>query len=376
MEPRRRLQDWHHMLAMSLVMVTVSAALVYLFLHFNFIPNPASNERGLIDNFMKLLFAIASIFFTIVLTILAYTLIFFRKSKGDDTDARPIRGNTALELTWTIIPLLIVVGLGIYGSIVLNEMSAPNPQAGKTQSVFSIGVTIPGEMPVSETAAATGNELVVNVTASRFAWQFEYPDYGITSYVLEVPVERRILFKILSKDVVHSFWVQEWGPKQDAIPGMSPSLRITPTELGQFLVQCSQLCGYDHTDMTAPVRVVSPVDFDTWVAQQQSSNSTATAPGVQVMIDLTAENIAFDKTVITVPAGAEVMVNFNNKDSGVPHNFAVYTDSSAVKSIYVGQVITGPKTVTYTFNAPTTTGTYFFRCDIHPTVMTGSFVVQ
>jgi len=63
-------------------------------------------------------------------------------------------------------------------------------------------------------------------------------------------------------------------------------------------------------------------------------------------------------------------------DSGIPHNFAVYTDSSATNTIFKGQVITGPETVTYTFTAPAQAGTYFFRCDIHPTVMTGQFIVQ
>lgn len=93
-------------------------------------------------------------------------------------------------------------------------------------------------------------------------------------------------------------------------------------------------------------------------------------------IDLVAQNIAFDKSTITVPAGAQVTVNFDNKDSGIPHNLAVYTNSSATTSIFVGSIITGPKTITYTFKAPTTPGTYFFRCDVHPTLMTGNFVVQ
>jgi cytochrome c oxidase subunit II len=373
MEPRHKLQDWHHVLAMVLIIAAIASGLVFLFLHINFVPNPGSIERGHIDNFLKLLFAIASVFFTIILVVFVYSLIFFRQKKGDNTDARPIRGNTKLEILWTVVPLVIVVALGIYGAKVLDEISGPNPSA-QVQSIFSLGVVVTGESP-SSTTNTTGNEIIVNVTASRFAWQFEYPDYNINSYVLEVPVDRRIRFNIQSKDVVHSFWVQEWGPKQDAVPGLSPVLRITPTEIGQFLVQCSQLCGYAHTDMTAPVRVVSGADFDTWV-QQQSSTTTTPVPGVHVMPDLTAQNLAFDQTTMTVPAGAEVMLTFNNKDIGIPHNFALYTDETATKSIFVGQIITGPKTITYTFTAPSTKGTYFFRCDVHPTTMKGTFIVQ
>jgi plastocyanin len=69
-------------------------------------------------------------------------------------------------------------------------------------------------------------------------------------------------------------------------------------------------------------------------------------------------------------------VNFDNQDSGIPHNFSVYTSSAATTSIFVGKIITGPSKTTYTFTAPTTPGNYFFRCDVHPTVMTGTFVVQ
>ncbi len=92
-------------------------------------------------------------------------------------------------------------------------------------------------------------------------------------------------------------------------------------------------------------------------------------------INLIAQNIAFNLSTITVPAGAQVTVNFNNMDAQVPHNFAVYTNSSATTPIFVGQIITGPDTTTYHFTAPTTPGNYFFRCDVHPTIMTGTFIV-
>jgi plastocyanin len=103
---------------------------------------------------------------------------------------------------------------------------------------------------------------------------------------------------------------------------------------------------------------------------------TPTPTANAVTIDLVAKNIAFDKSTITVPAGAQVTINFDNQDSGIPHNFAVYTNASASTSIFVGQIITGPKTITYTFVAPATQGTYFFRCDVHPKAMTGTFIVQ
>ncbi len=106
---------------------------------------------------------------------------------------------------------------------------------------------------------------------------------------------------------------------------------------------------------------------------QTGGNTTGNTSGA---IELTAQNIAFDKSTITVKAGQQVTINFHNQDGGIPHNFAVYTDSSASTSIFKGNIITGVADTTYTFTAPSTPGTYFFRCDVHPTQMTGSLVVQ
>jgi plastocyanin len=120
--------------------------------------------------------------------------------------------------------------------------------------------------------------------------------------------------------------------------------------------------------------------FITIPACSSSSTTTATTPaapatGPAVTVNLTAQNLAFDQSTITVAAGSAVTINFSNKDSGIPHNFALYTDSSASKSIFVGNTATGVTTTTYTFSAPAK-GTYYFRCDFHPTQMSGSFIVQ
>jgi plastocyanin len=111
-------------------------------------------------------------------------------------------------------------------------------------------------------------------------------------------------------------------------------------------------------------------------ASTPSATASGAAPGNTISIDLTAQNLAFDKSTITVKAGSQVTIDFNNKDSGIPHNFAVYTDSTAASTLFKGNNITGPATTVYTFTAPATPGTYFFRCDVHPTMMTGQFIVQ
>lgn len=105
-----------------------------------------------------------------------------------------------------------------------------------------------------------------------------------------------------------------------------------------------------------------------------SPSPTPSTAGVS--LTLVAKGMAFNQSSMTVPAGADITLTFDNQDSGVPHNFALYMDSSASTSLFVGEVITGPKTIEYHFKAPTQPGTYFFRCDVHPTSMTGQFIVQ
>lgn len=104
------------------------------------------------------------------------------------------------------------------------------------------------------------------------------------------------------------------------------------------------------------------------------SNTTPPSDGQAVTVNISALNYRFDTNNITVPAGANVTMIFDNKEA-VPHNVAIYTSPAATDVIFKGEVITGPQTITYNFTAPTTPGNYFFRCDVHPTVMTGTFTV-
>ena len=101
---------------------------------------------------------------------------------------------------------------------------------------------------------------------------------------------------------------------------------------------------------------------------------TPSAPG-DTSIQLVAANLEFDQRALTAAAGGNVNVTMDNRDASVLHNFALYVDSSTAQPIFVGDLVTGPIVTTYTFEAPAP-GTYFFRCDVHPDTMTGSFTVQ
>jgi plastocyanin len=126
-----------------------------------------------------------------------------------------------------------------------------------------------------------------------------------------------------------------------------------------------QLVNNNHTPLEPPV-------FDSVTVTVEAIAEEP--PAGSVTIELSANNLAFDKSEINVPAGARVTINFNNKEN-FPHNFALYETPAATETIFKGEVISGPRTITYTFIAPSTPGTYFFRCDVHPTIMYGDFVV-
>lgn len=126
--------------------------------------------------------------------------------------------------------------------------------------------------------------------------------------------------------------------------------------------------------LTVLAIIALPVHAADNITAENMTGNTSGANAVNV--NIAAKDMAFNMSTIIVPTDAEVTVNFDNQDSGVQHNIAFYLDESATKEIYKGQPITGPNKITYTFTAPSEPGTYFFRCDTHPTKMFGQFIAR
>jgi plastocyanin len=145
------------------------------------------------------------------------------------------------------------------------------------------------------------------------------------------------------------------------------------------LLVLSGCSGSSTPSVAVPGGVLTTTSSSAQTKNQPTSTAvplTTPLSAQTIVIDLVAQQMAFDKSDITVPAGAQVTINFNNKDGGIPHNFAAYTDQSAKTPIFIGKIISGPATETYIFTAPAKPGTYFFRCDPHPIKMTGRLIVQ
>jgi len=225
------------------ILVIVLAVLTYVGLNSaGLMPVPASAQAVPIDWLWDLQVKAMSFLFSLIVVPMLYSLLVFRRKKGDTTDAAHVEGNTTLEVVWTIIPLMMVLGMAYIGAQNLGETRRADPDA-----------------------------MVVNVTGFQWGWSFEYPQYGITSKELYLPVNKQVLLKMTSRDVIHSFWVPEFRVKQDLVPGRITELRITPTMLGDtYKVRCSEICGTSHAYMENPVIVVEKVAFDAWVAEQQA----------------------------------------------------------------------------------------------------------
>jgi cytochrome c oxidase subunit 2 len=116
----------------------------------------------------------------------------------------------------------------------------------------------------------------VDVTAQQYAWRFDYPEQGVTSNELHVPSGTQLELHLNALDVVHSFWVPEWGIKRDLVPGsdlpgsdeIDNVVRVTPDVEGTYSVVCTELCGWGHATMRAAAVVESQQDFDTWAKDQ------------------------------------------------------------------------------------------------------------
>lgn len=224
------------------ILVIAVAVLTYVGLDAaGLMPVPASAQAGPIDWLWDLQVKIIAFLFALIFVPMLYSLLVFRRRKGDTTDAAHVEGNTNLEIAWTVIPLVVVLGLAYVG-------------AGN----------------LAETRRADPNAMVVNVTGFQWGWRFEYPDYGITSTELYLPVNKQVLLQMTSTDVLHSFWVPEFRVKQDLVPGRITELRITPTLIGDtYKVRCAEICGTSHAYMENPVIVVDDVNFTAWVSEQQ-----------------------------------------------------------------------------------------------------------
>ena len=191
----------------------------------------------------------------VVWGLILWAVIFHRK-RGDKLPPQ-VRYNMPIEILYTIVPFVLIAVLFYYTAKDENTIDATSANPAVT----------------------------VNVVGFQWSWEFDYPQYGVKENgymwgegplpVMEIPVGETVQFNLTSPDVVHAFWVPEFLFKRDVIPGHPNHFEITATQTGTFTGHCSELCGVYHSRMLFTLKIVTPAQFQQWIAQQQAIQNTA-----------------------------------------------------------------------------------------------------
>lgn len=236
------------------------------------LPRPASKLASEVYHLHNLIMLVVLGIFIVVFSAMFYSLFAHRKSKGHK--AAHFHENTTVEVVWTIVPFVILMGMAYPAAkVVIDMKDTSNP------------------------------DMTIKVTGYQWKWGYDYLQDGISFYStmstprnqienlaeknphylrevdnpVVVPVGKRIRLLVTANDVLHSWWVSELGVKQDAIPGFIRDIWFKADQLGTFRGQCMELCGKDHAYMPIVVQVVSEADYRTWVASKKAAVQTAAA---------------------------------------------------------------------------------------------------
>jgi cytochrome c oxidase subunit II len=241
------------------------------------------NADKINDLYLVVLYVAIAVFIGVEGTLL-YSVIRFRARKG--RVAAQIRGNTRLEIGWTVGAVLILVVLTVVTFAVLPGIRNP-PRTGPGGLQLSAdGVRYAA---LDQPAPPGGKSLKIKINGQQFVWRFVYPNKAFAYNTMVVPVNTTVTLDINSQDVDHSWWIPKLGPKFDAIPGYTnhswfkiPASAIPRGKSGvTFRGQCTELCGYGHANMVAFVRAVPPDRYQQWVARQKREVDQANTDAVK-----------------------------------------------------------------------------------------------
>jgi cytochrome c oxidase subunit 2 len=221
----------------------------------------------IIDSLWDRLLLLGTIVFVFVEGLLLFTIIKFRRREGAP-DPKQTHGNSTLEITWTIIPALILVLIAV-------------------PTVSAIWKT---------EAKAPGNALQVQVIGHQWWWEFRYPQYGVvTANELYLPAGRTVNFRLNSRDVIHSFWAPQLGGKRDVIANRTNYIWYTPDSSlagSVFNGFCTEYCGSSHANMRFHVYTVTPAEFESWAAHQKEPAAMSPVAAVPAAAPTTGSRVA------------------------------------------------------------------------------------
>ena len=218
---------------------------------------------------------------------LLYSLVKFRARRG--AVAAQIRGNTRLEIGWTVGAAVILVALAVVTFVELPGIRTPD-NSGPGGIKFASG-TLLASSPTKK-LPPNGKSLNICVNGQQYIWRYTYQgdcthnDFkSVFAYeTMVVPVDTTVTLDITGQDVIHSWWIPKLGGKFDAVPGYNNHtwFKIPGGMAGRtFHGQCAELCGRNHADMVADVKAVTPSQYEAWVAQQKADITAADQAATQ-----------------------------------------------------------------------------------------------
>jgi cytochrome c oxidase subunit II len=225
-----------------------------------------------IDTLYKITFYIGIVIFLLVWGTLIWSLVKYRAKRGGQADQ--IRGNTPLEIGWTVGAASILVILTVVTFLYLDDIENP-PASGPSGLSASQAQFASVDQPDPPTDG--GPILRIRVNGQQYIWRYDYPGEGqLFSYEeMVVPTDTTVVLEIEASDVIHSWWIPKFGPKADAVPGYVNETWFKVQEEGEYRGQCAELCGHNHADMRATVRAVSPDEFEQWARDKRQQIQAA-----------------------------------------------------------------------------------------------------
>ena len=259
---------------------------------------PAGENAQRIHNLQWPIFAIAGVVGVIVFTVIGYVVFRYR----DRGQAMPeqTHGKPSLEIFLTILPALILIGVGI-----------------------------PTVSTIFKLAKTSDTECVINVTGQQWWWEYDYPAQDgcggiseaiVTSGQLVLPADTKVLLRLTSRDVIHSFWIPKLNGKRDTVPGRVHTLRMQADQPGIYAGQCTEFCGLSHANMKMEAVALNDADFETWKANQVANYESPAAGSLAATGEVTfTSNCAYCHQVngLTTTVGGEVTPVLANPDEFV-----------------------------------------------------------
>jgi cytochrome c oxidase subunit II len=217
-----------------------------------------------IDSLYKITLYVGIVVFLGVEGTLIYSLVKYRARRGGPEPAQ-IRGNTPLELGWTIGAALILVVLTVVTFVYLPDIENP-PASGPNGLRADQARFASIDQPDPPTSG--GPVLRIEVFGQQYLWRYDYSggDQLFSYYEMVVPTDTTVVLEVTGSDVIHSWWIPDLGGKVDGVPGHVNEtwFKIPAGDEGTYFGQCAELCGPNHADMRAEVRAVSPDEFEQW----------------------------------------------------------------------------------------------------------------